>query len=496
MGRIDGIAISRRAIVLFVFQLLAPIGNPRNTFAQIRQGGADWPQFGWDIESHGVSNAKSGINSRNIGTLTRHQIQIEGTVDASAIYLHDVTVNGATRDVLFVTTTYGKTIALDANSDVVLWEYTPPQYNSWASTAQITTSTPAADPDHQHVYAAAPDGTVQKLAISDGHVLWTTAITLLPQREKIASPLKVFGGKIIAVTGGYVGDAPPYQGHVAIIDAESGRLLQVWNSLCSDRAGLIDPTSCKASGSAIWGRAGAIIDPTTGNIFITTGNGPYDGKVNWGDSLIELDPDATRILGNYTPADNAELDHGDIDLGSTSPVLLSPTTLAQGGKDGLIRLLSTESIVGTAPHTGNEAQITSTPSGNLLYTAPAVWTENGETWIFAANNSGTAAWTFSSGMLTKMWSNSNAGTSPVLAGGLLYIYNPQRGLYVYDPLNGTPRATLETGNGHWNSPIVVDGKIVLPEGDANQHATSGVLDIWRLATEAPLRPRRPGDVRR
>jgi len=39
---------------------------------------------------------------------------------------------------------------------------------------------------------------------------------------------------------------------------------------------------------------------------------------------------------------------------------------------------------------------------------------------------------------------------------------------------------LESGGGHWNSLIVVDGRIALPEGDANQHRTSGVLNIWRL----------------
>jgi hypothetical protein len=484
-------AISRRAIVWFLFQISAQIVTSPIAIAQTRQGEADWPQFGWGAASSGVSQAKSGITSSNIGTLTRHQILIDGTVDASAIYLHDVPVNGSTHDVFFVTTTYGKTIAIDANSDIILWEYTPPTHNSWAGSAQITTSTPAADPDRQHIYAAAPDGTVQRLAVSDGHVLWTTAVTLLPQREKIASPLKVLGGKVVAVTGGYVGDAPPYQGHVAIIDAQSGSLLHVWNSLCSDRAGLINPTSCQASGSAIWGRAGAVIDPVTGNIFVATGNGPYDGKTNWGDSVIELDPDATSILGNYTPADNAELDHSDIDLGSTSPVLLSPSTLAQGGKDGLIRLLSMESVAGFAPHTGSELQIVSTPSGNLLYTAPAVWTGNGETWLFAADNNGTAAW-IGNGMLTEMWRNSIAGTSPVLAGGLLYIYNPQGGLYVYDPLHGTQLARLETGSGHWNSPIVVDGKIALPEGDANQHAMAGVLNIWTLASRTPMRRPRPG----
>ena len=41
-------------------------------------------------------------------------------------------------------------------------------------------------------------------------------------------------------------------------------------------------------------------------------------------------------------------------------------------------------------------------------------------------------------------------------------------------------AELETGRGHWNSPIVVDGKIALPEGNANEHASAGVLDIWSL----------------
>jgi len=483
-------AVSTRSTACFL--LCAQIGISTVVIAQAWYS-LDWPQFGWDVASSGASNAWSGINSRNIGDLVQRQIPIDGTVDGSAIYLHGVNVNGSAHDVFFVTTTYGKTIALDAGSLTVLWEYTPPKYTAWAGAAQITTSTPAADLDRQSIYAAAPDGTVQKLAISDGHVLWSTSITLLPRREKIASPLKVFNGSVVAVTGGYIGDAAPYQGHVAVIDAQSGRLLRVWNSLCSDRVGLIDPASCQASGSAIWGRAGAVIDPSIGNIFVATGNGPYDGTTNWGDSLIELSPDATQVLGNYTPTGNAQLNNRDLDLGSTSPVLLSPATLAQGGKDRLIRLLSMGSAAGTAAHIGGELQIASTPSGNMLFTAPAVWNENGQTWMFAADNGGTAAWTFNNGRLTQMWSNSNAGTSPVLAGGLLYIYNPQGGLYVYDPVHGTQVAKLKTGKGHWNSPIVVDGKIALPEGNANDHSTSGVLDIWTLAGKSV---RRPGSVTR
>jgi hypothetical protein len=52
---------------------------------------------------------------------------------------------------------------------------------------------------------------------------------------------------------------------------------------------------------------------------------------------------------------------------------------------------------------------------------------------------------------------------------------------VYEATSGKPIATLPCGPGHWNSPIVVQGRIILPEGNANDHATSGVLDIWSVA---------------
>jgi len=438
----------------------------------------DWTQFGADVSSSGASLALTGITSANIASLTHRQVHLGGTVDASAIYLHGVQINGSTHDAFFVTTTYGETTAVDAYSGDILWTYIPPGFSSWAGTAQITNSTPAADPDRQFLYAAAPNGTVQKLAVADGQAVWTTAITLLPTREKIASPLRVYRGRVIAVTGGYIGDANPYQGHVAILDAQTGALLHVWNSLCSDRAGLIQPSSCQSSKSAIWGRAGAVIDPATGDIFVATGNGPYNGRTDWGDSLMELDPDATRVLANYSPANNAALDSRDLDVGSTSPVLLGNGLVAQSGKDSLIRLLRLDAIAGAGAHTGGELQTVATPSGNMLFTAPAVWHDRADTWLFAADGGGSAAWTLRDGKLTQMWSNSRVGTSPVLAGGLLYIYDTGGALRIYEPRSGRELASLPCGSGHWNSPIVVDGRIALPEGNANSHAMSGVLNIW------------------
>jgi outer membrane protein assembly factor BamB len=447
------------------------------------KGGAsahDWTRFGWDAGRSSAATDETGITAANVGTMRRQQVSLDGTVDASPIYLHGVRVNGSTRDVFFVTTSYGKTLAIDANDGTILWRYTPSGYDRWEGSRQITNSTPVADPNREFIYAASPDGRVQKIAIADGHAVWSTAITRLAAREKIASPLNYYRGRVVATTGGYIGDAPPYQGHVAVLDAASGRLLHVWNALCIDRHELIDPSSCAESGSAIWGRAGAVIDTTTGDIFIATGDGRWDGRTNWGDAAIALDSSATNLIDNYTPANTEDLDSRDADLGSTSPTLLGGGYVAQGGKDGSIRLLQFGRTRGATPRRGGEAQVVSTPSGTDLFTAPAVLHAGSTTWLFAADNGGTAAWTLTGGRLRQMWRNGNGGTSPLIAGGLLYVYDPGGDVRVYEPETGRQIAKLDSGGGHWNSPIVVDGRIALPEGSANQHRTTGILNIWRL----------------
>ncbi|HZQ89314.1 MAG TPA: PQQ-binding-like beta-propeller repeat protein [Gaiellaceae bacterium] len=413
----------------------------------------------------------TGITAANVKSLKLRKVALDGTVDSSPIYL---------KGVLFVTTTYGRTEAVNASTGAVKWRFTPPGYSSWVGSPQITTATPVADPSGAYLYAASPGGRIYKLATSNGHAAWSVSITKLPSREKIAGALNYANGHVIAVTGGYIGDTPPYQGHVVLIAPKTGKLLHVWNSLCSDRTGLMDPTTCEASDSAIWGRSGAVVDPSTGDLLVTTGNAPWNGRTNWGDAVIRLSPDATRILGNYTPTNTAEMNADDVDLGSTSPVILDDGHLAQGGKDGMIRVISVAAMSGTAPHKGGELQLVATPSHMDLFTAPVVWHSGATTWFFAADNGATAAWTYSKGHLTQVWKHDTGGTSPVVAGGLLWVYDPGGGLNVYQPASGALVATLPCGGGHWNSPIVIDGHVALPEGNANDHATSGVLDIWSV----------------
>jgi hypothetical protein len=307
-------------------------------------------------------------------------------------------------------------------------------------------------------------------------VLWTTAITRDPTHEKITSSLNVSRGLVIATTGGYIGDAPPYQGHVVTMSERSGRIAHVWNSLCSDRHALIVPRTCASSDSAIWSRSGAAVDPANGTLVVATGNAPFNGRTDWGDSVLVLSPDASRLLRHWTPVDQARLNVTDADLGSTSPALLDNGYAVQGGKDGKLRLLQLHRLPGVNAKTGGELQTVPTPGGVGLFSAPAIWKGS---WAFVATDGGTEAWRLRGGRLHTVWSNRNGGTSPVVAGNLLYVAG-SGSVRVYVPTSGRQVATLPSGAVHWQSPIVADGHVFLPEGNANDHATSGVLDIYRL----------------
>jgi outer membrane protein assembly factor BamB len=443
----------------------------------------DWTRFGFDAARSSSSPFATGITASSAARLQRQRVELDGTADSSPIFLHDVVIGGARHDAFFVTTTYGKTVAVDAATGRVLWRYVPPGYASWAGSYRITTATPVADPNRRFLYAAGPDGRIRKLAVADGRQVWSTAITLLPQREKSAASLNFSRGLVIATTGGYVGDAPPYQGHVVTLRPASGSIVHVWNSLCSDRHRLIQPSTCPASDSAIWGRAGAVVVPGSGRLLVATGNAPWNGRTNWGDSALELSANASRLLQNWTPRNQDELNRTDADLGSTSPAYLGGGLALQGGKDGKLRLLRLSRLNGTAragARTGGELQTVPTPGSTNLFTAPAVWRHAGTTWVFVADNAGTAAFRVGHGRLQGVWARGSAGTSPVVAGGLLYVYDPGGALRILRPTTGAPVATLPAGSGHWNSPIVVAGRVALPEGNANDHSTTGILDIYRL----------------
>jgi hypothetical protein len=395
-----------------------------------------------------------------------------------------------------MTTTYGKTVAVDAASGAVRWRYVPAGLAGWEGTYQVTTATPAVDRAAGVVYAATPDGRVHRLSLATGAEQLTGGWPVLTTRdaghEKLTSSFNLSGPYLIVTTGGYIGDAPPYQGHVLTIFRRSGHIAHVWNSLCSDRHSLMVPSSCGSSDSAIWGRSGAVVDPFTGHLLVSTGNGPWNGRTDWGDSVLELSANAARLVQSYTPANQAALNAGDVDLGSTSPVLIpadrathTPALVVQGGKDGLLRLLDRRRLNGRdrrLGRLGGELGHVTDPGQVSLFTAPAVYRHGGRTLIFVGSGGGTGAYTVVPGRrpsLRQAWQSGSQGTSPVVSGGLVYVFDPAGTLDVYRPSSSHPVARLKAGNGHWQSPVIGGGRILLGQGSANDHARTGVVNLYR-----------------
>ncbi len=447
----------------------------------------EWPEFGLDAQRSDVSELSSDITGANVGHLRRTTISLPGTVDSSPIYLHGAIVDGAPHNTIVVTTTYGRTVAVDADSGRTLWTFTPAGIRGWAGSAQITTASPIADPDGDFIYTASPNGLIHKLSLSSGAELrtgsWPVSITRDATHEKIAAALNIAGPWLIAATGGYIGDIPPYQGHVVLINRRSGQSASIFNTLCAERRELQVPSTCSASDSAILSRAGAVVEPGGARILIDTGNAPWNGTTDFGDSVLELTLPGLALRQAFTPANQAQLNSTDTDLGSSAPALLGDGRAVVAGKDGVMRVLDLARLDGHAPggpeRLGGELQRLSVPGGAQLFTAPAVWRRSGMTTVFVADESGTAAYVMRDGLLYRAWQNTTAGTSPVMVGGLLYVYDPSAGgIYVYRPSSSRPIARLAGRPGHWNSPIVVDGHVVEPEGNANDHSLTGTMDIF------------------
>ena len=478
-------AVARRtgwlpALAIVVAALVAGAQAPASARSSLTSAPQlrNWLEFGLDPQRSDATGRSTGITAANVGRLRLLTVALPGTADNSAIYVHQALVEGARHDVAVLTTDYGITVAVDADSGRILWRFVPPGISAWRGSAQITTASPIAIGGS--VYATSPNGLVHKLSLADGHEQpgWPVAITPAPHTEKLTASLNVAGDYLLASTGGYDGDGPPYVGHVVTIPLTGGHVAHAFNTLCAARHTIIEPSTCSASDSAILSRSGPVVEPGAQRLLIATGNAPYNGTTDFGDSVIELTLPDLRLRQVYTPTDQAMLNTSDTDLGSGSPALLPGGLAWIAGKDAIQRVLNLSALDGSAPgtppHTGGELQTLPTPGGQQVFTAPAVWRDL----LFVADDGGTAAYRLGGGRLSPVWSNGTPGTSPILAGGLLYVYNPNGGIAVYRPGSGHAIATLAAPPGHWNSPIVVDGHLIEPTGDDNDHLLTGSLLIY------------------
>lgn len=141
--------------------------------------------------------------------------------------------------------------------------------------------------------------------------------------------LLVTQGRVVLAFGSH-SDSVPYQGWVFSYDASDLRKTPgAWLSAERDLSG-------------IWQSGMGLTSDGQGSVFASIGNGFFDGKQDFGDSIVQLQLQADIIVlkGYFAPCNQNCLRTTDLDLGSSGLLHLPGTNLVLGGgKQGRLYLL-------------------------------------------------------------------------------------------------------------------------------------------------------------
>ncbi len=463
-------------------------GGGASAAAKQQQEGSSWLTFGDDPAHASVNTNETAITTATVSRLHRSwHVQLPDLADERPILVRHLSMpDGQIHDVLYVTTDKSTLIAIDADTGHTFWTATP----RTAGNPKYTKSTPAADPANNLIYSYGLDGYVHRFRLTTGKELegngWPVRVTRMPLSEKVSSPLNLINGYLYVTTASFSGDAPPYQGHMVAINVKTGST-HIFNSLCNDHTHLLALNECPYNGGGIWARPAVVQDPVTGHIFFTTSDGYFtanDGGSNWGDSVIEMTPDGSTILDSYTPENYASEAFQNRDLGSTAPVMLpkipqskTPYLAVQAGKEGLLRLINRQNLSGQGgpAHVGGELQTVELPDLCPTLAQPVAWQDaSGGIWLFVATLCHMDAFrvvTSAQGVtsLQKAWYLGIEATSPIMAGGVLFVANsnavlalaPQTGHQLWSSAQSSAGGSI--AGIHWETPIVVDGRLYCPD---------------------------------
>jgi hypothetical protein len=502
-------AIAVGLVMTCLVPALGDCGNSRSASesvasrAQSVTAKYNWLQYGGESTHTGNNTSETMITPQNVGTLSQlFQASLPGNIEGAPVVLTNVSTSSGTHDIAYVTTKNGWIVALDAYFGTTLWSAQP------ANNSNITMSSPAIDPSLAYVYSSGLDGYMHTYAVGTGAETttggWPELLTSKPTVEKdgTAVTIGVVGSTayLYMGSGGYIGDAGDYQGHVTTVNLSTGAQT-VFNSLCSNQPNVHFTTAqdCTMKQSGIWAKAGVTFDPLTQMLYVATGNGLYGPSQNaWGDSLLKLNPIGTGSgngpVDSYTPSNYQALQNGDLDLGSTNALILAhqsskyPHLAALSGKDALMRLVNLDNMSGQgAPgNVAGEISSTALPTGGEVQNPIATWVNpaDSSTWVFVASpTNGMNAFQLAidgSGnpSLVAKWSQATSGGGAAVIDSVLFFAINSGNAGALEALNPTTGAVLWTNASiasiHWQTAMAANGVVYV--GDNSSELTAFSLE--------------------
>ena len=317
---------------------------------------------------------------------------------------------------VFVATENDSVYSLDAASGTVLWRTNlgVPVQGGELQCGDISpsgiTGTPVIDASRGIVYVVAFSSlhhTLFAVNATSGSVIFHLAADppgFIVTAQQQRSALSLSDGMVYIPYGGLAGDCGQYHGWVVALPANGSGGMDAYQVQTSREGG-------------IWAPSGAAVD-SSGNVYVTTGNGASQSVFDYGNAVLKLNPQLA-LDSYFAPTDWLQLNNDDGDLGSVGPAIVGASLLFQVGKEGVGYLLNTGSLGGIGGQLFS-ANVCSGSYGGTAFSQPLLFVpcKDGLVELHVGSSSFSVTWR----------SPSFDAGPPVVTGGIVWSVDISKGV--------------------------------------------------------------------
>ena len=369
---------------------------------------------------------------------------------------------------VYVATEDDTVYALSAATGAVVWsEHLGPPVPSTdlpcgdISPAVGITGTPVIDQSRGEIFVVAdelvdgsPAHLLTGLATASGKVEMSRNVD--PAGADTAALLQRTGltlddGQVVFGMGGNYGDCAAYRGQLIAVPETGG----------TPKFFTVDAAAGESQGAIWMGGAAPVLD-SSGDIWVSTGNGSvysYSHAYDNSDSILQLSP-SLKLVQFFAPATWAANNSSDLDM-SVAPALLSDGQVILTGKSRIVYLLNRADLGGIG---GQQAALGSVCSQDIDGGVAVQGTT-----VYLPCTSGIVAVRAVKfpAALHLLWSSGTGGGPAIVAAGLVWTIGQNGMLYGLDPATGSVRqqASIGTPANHFPSPSAADGLLLAPSAD-------------------------------
>ncbi|HZD75834.1 MAG TPA: hypothetical protein VE218_02440, partial [Acidobacteriaceae bacterium] len=138
----------------------------------------------------------------------------------------------------------------------------------------------------------------------------------------------------------YIGVGSCHSGWLMSYDAQTLQQTGVFNASPN-----IDGEGTYGGAGGVWMGGGGPVADSAGNVYISTGNGPWNpAQGSYGDSILKFSP-SLQLLDYFTPEENGFMNCNDSDLAAGGLMMIPGSgQIVGGGKMGKLYLLNTAAL--------------------------------------------------------------------------------------------------------------------------------------------------------